>query len=79
MNGKPGLCKEIRNEAKQNFDINISSVSLLSPGIPLLSRCGLFAAGHWAGDKGAAKELETDFKLKRDGTKQSLFDFLLFF
>ena len=38
MNGKPGLCKEIRNEAKQNFDINISSVSLLSPGIPLLCR-----------------------------------------
>ena len=40
-----------------------------------------FAFCSWAaaGDKGVAKELETDFKLKRDGTKQSLFDFLLFF
>ena len=31
MNGKPGLCKEIRNEAKQNF-------LYISPGIPLLCR-----------------------------------------
>ena len=63
MNGKPGLCKEIRNEAKQNFDINISSVSLFSPGIPLLCRFCFLQLGSCRGQgrcKGAWNRFQVE-------------------